>query len=896
MSQRVAKIAVASAKHPRWVLALALAISVLAAWATVQLPVYTSRQALLPQDNEVARRLDNFLVKFGAASDLIVVLDNAPREELESFANELAAKLRQEPEIRQVTERLDIRFFMERAYLLAPVETFDQVDTYLRTGAPVTLPGLPVALKRALDWIEAHPPVSGIDLATAEQSVAGFGLFLNEWQRWLEADTAPAGLDWKQLLATQGARGMGDGYFASRDGRMLFLFVHPENPSGAFEARRPFIEKVRAVAGELSGQAKAAGRTAPTVGLTGLPAVEYEEYLDIEHDIALVIWTAAGLIGALIVLVLRSFRWALAIFVPMGLGALWSLGLAFLTVGHLTIITSSFLAILFGLGADYGIFTSSRIAEERRAGRPLTEAIGLGIGSSFTTVLTAGGASLLIFSVLATLDFPGFSELGLIAAGGVLLILISTWMIQPALYALLPPRLTELSWRAAGPTQRRGSFPLPVAAILVLLALGSALAGAAKGFSIPFDYDVLALLPKDSEAAQYQRRMLAESDYQAEVVIFTAKDLTEAQRITDQARRLESIATVQSLANLFPPDGDERLRKARRLGEETVRRDYAGQLAKLDHAGLNSANFDLLRTLLARLPHFIDDAEEQAFSAGHSELVKGLEKVRGQIGDLRERIDRDPGHARERTQGFYRALLQAGLTGTELVKQWRTAEPLTPDLLPPALRDRFFAADGTVAVYAFPKETVYDPAKLDRLITDVYGVSPDATGFPTTHQVFSRSVVESFARGTVLAVAVCLIWLILILRDVRGVVLAALPLVIGGGWMLGLMWLGGLRYNYANIIALPLVIALAVDYGVWFSHRWRDLKGHTPLQVTLIAGKVIALAAGTELAGLGAISLARYRGISTLGIAITIGLVCCLAATLLVAPAIGQLIDRKRNS
>jgi predicted RND superfamily exporter protein len=190
---------------------------------------------------------------------------------------------------------------------------------------------------------------------------------------------------------------------------------------------------------------------------------------------------------------------------------------------------------------------------------------------------------------------------------------------------------------------------------------------------------------------------------------------------------------------------------------------------------------------------------------------------------------------------------------------------------------------------------VYDPAKLDRLIEDVYSVSPDATGFPTTHQVFSRSVVQSFARGTILAVTVCLMWLILVLRDVRGVVLAALPLVIGGGWMLGLMWLGGLRYNYANIIALPLVIALAVDYGVWFSHRWRELKNHTPLQVTLIAGKVIALAAGTELAGLGAISLARYRGISTLGVAITIGLLCCLLASLLVAPAIGQLIDRKRS-
>ena len=90
--------------------------------------------------------------------------------------------------------------------------------------------------------------------------------------------------------------------------------------------------------------------------------------------------------------------------------------------------------------------------------------------------------------------------------------------------------------------------------------------------------------------------------------------------------------------------------------------------------------------------------------------------------------------------------------------------------------------------------------------------------------------------------------------------------------------------------------ALAVDYGVWFSHRWRELTDRTPIEITLIAGKVIALAAGTELAGLGAISVADYRGVSTMGIDITIGLVCCLMATLFVAPAIAQLLDPRRQA
>jgi predicted RND superfamily exporter protein len=147
-----------------------------------------------------------------------------------------------------------------------------------------------------------------------------------------------------------------------------------------------------------------------------------------------------------------------------------------------------------------------------------------------------------------------------------------------------------------------------------------------------------------------------------------------------------------------------------------------------------------------------------------------------------------------------------------------------------------------------------------------------------------------------LAAGVCLLWIILVVRRPKGIILATLPLLIGGGWMLGLMYLGGISYNYANIIALPLVMALAVDYGVWFNHRWTELTDRSPFEVSLISGRVIGLAAGTELAGLGAIMLAHYRGISSLGKDITLGLICCLLATFVVAPAIGQFLDRKRKS
>jgi predicted RND superfamily exporter protein len=901
ITQRIAKFAEYAARNPWRILGMALALSILAGWATAQLPVYTSRQALLPQNTPVAKRFNDFLKNFGAASDLMVVLEGAPRSELESFANALAAKLRMEPEVAQATARLDMTFFLNHAYLLMTAESLDKLATLADQPVPAS-GGMEENLRKALNLSKDHPPLGGTDtdLQTAEASLNLAAFFLEEWQRWLSAETAPAGLDWNRLLANSGAGGISDGYFASRDGRMLFLFVHPKNPSGDFKNLGPFVDKVKRVSEDLAGQAKAAGHTPPTVGLTGLPAIEYEEYINIRRDIILVVLISAALIVSLILLVVRSVRWAALIFIPMGLGVLWSLGLALVTVGHLTLITAAFIAILFGLGADYGIFTSSRIADERRAGKPLIEAIGDGIGSSFIAVLTAGVASLLIFGALTTVDFPGFAELGVVAAKGVLMILISTWMVQPALYALLPPKLRDMPSLNAPPVSARiwwhtGAFPKPVAVGLVTLAFGCAVIGGIKGLAIPFDYDVLAMLPKDSQAAYYQRRMVTESDYQSEVIIFTARDMAEARRITTEAGRLKTIAQVQSLTNLFPVDADKRLRKAIGIGESFARTGYVKQVAELDREGLSVKSFELLTELLESSTPIIDEAQEQAFSAGHAKLVESLEKVREQVSAITAQLAADSEQGRARTESFLRAVLSGADSGLKVIDAWRQAQPLTPEQLPPALRDRFFGADGSVAVYAFPAKTVYDPDNLDALITDAYSVSPEATGFPATHQALAKSVVESFTRGTQLALMLCLLWVMAATRSVRGFALAALPLLIGGGWMLGLMALGDIRYNYANIVALPLVIALAVDYGVWFSYRWSGLKGYTPLQVSLAAGKVIGLAAGTELAGLGAITLANYRGVSSLGVSIIIGLLCCLTATLVVAPAIGQLIDSKRK-
>jgi predicted RND superfamily exporter protein len=608
------------------------------------------------------------------------------------------------------------------------------------------------------------------------------------------------------------------------------------------------------------------------------------------------------LVLLLILFSMRSIKWALVIFIPMGLGVVWSSGLTFLVIGHLTIVTSGFTAVLFGLGVDYGIFSSSRILEERRKGVELVEAISTGMAASYKAILTAGGASVLIFGALSTVEFPGISELGMVAGLGVLLVLVATIFVQPAIYALLPPpipRLKRLAPQGMGTVKEKSgpSFNMSRLSAAGLISAAVVLSGLGiyKGIQVPFDYDVMELLPKGSEAAKYQKRMVHESDFQGEVIVFTASTMEEGRRISEEAARLKSIARVQSMASFFPPDAADRVQKAKTVAQLAADSPTANKLRNLKHISISLKEFRKLQALIKKGPELIDRFQEQAFSAGHSVLINNLERLRNQLMVIIKEMEADPALVHQRSREFFQALLLAGQAGLDIVSGWQEAKVLTAQDLPSDLRSRFFAADGTMAIYAFPKNSVYDTKYLDELIDEVYKVSPAATGFPTTHKVFSRMVVSSFFRGTQLAVLIAMVWIMIIVRSWRGFFIAVLPLMIGGGWMIGVMASFGIRYNYANIIALPLVMGLGVDYGVWFAHRRFELMDLSPWQVALISAKPILLAAGTTFAGLGAITLAEYRGVSSMGIAITIGLACCLSAALLMAPVITQLVYRRKS-
>jgi hypothetical protein len=372
--------------------------------------------------------------------------------------------------------------------------------------------------------------------------------------------------------------------------------------------------------------------------------------------------------------------------------------------------------------------------------------------------------------------------------------------------------------------------------------------------------------------------------------------MEEARKLVDEAAKLPSVGRVESLTYLFPPDAAARVNEARRIGNIVSSSRITEQMVKLEASDLGAETMQRLATLLDKAKPLIEAGAEMALSAGHKELLDTLYQLLSNLEKVKDVLAEHPEKAREATGRYFHFLLRDAAHGTGIVKAWMRAEPLEPADLPDQFRDRFFAGDGTIAVYAFPAQSVYDPVSLDQLVAEVSRLSKDVTGSPVAHQWFSRVVLGRLRLSVWLGLAVAGIWILVMLRSLRGFLIVMFPLLIGGGWMLGIIHLAGISFTYSSVIAVPLMLGLAVDYGVWFGYRRLELKDLTPWQVLQRAGRAITLAAATTLAGLGAIVLARYQGVSLLGVTITIGLCCCLVAALVVAPSLTQVLFRRKET
>jgi len=165
----------------------------------------------------------------------------------------------------------------------------------------------------------------------------------------------------------------------------------------------------------------------------------------------------------------------------------------------------------------------------------------------------------------------------------------------------------------------------------------------------------------------------------------------------------------------------------------------------------------------------------------------------------------------------------------------------------------------------------------------VLAAEPNAVEGPISILDAGETIVRAFIEAGLWALLSIGILLWLVLRRIGDVLLTLIPLMLAGVVTLEICVLIGLPLNFANIIALPLLLGVGVAFKIYYIMAWR--AGQTNLLQSSLTRAVIWSALTTATA-FGSLWLSSHPGTSSMGKLLALSLVSTMCAAVLFQPAL----------
>ncbi|HEY6024179.1 MAG TPA: MMPL family transporter, partial [Pseudolabrys sp.] len=600
------------------------------------------------------------------------------------------------------------------------------------------------------------------------------------------------------------------------------------------------------------------------VRLTGSVPMADEEFATVQEG-ALV-----NAIGTIIIvltilwLALKSARIITAVFINLFVGLAITAALGLKMVGALNMISVAFAVLFVGLGVDFAIQFSVRYRAERHDTPELRPALAKAaekIGVPLTLAAAAVAAGFLSF--LPT-DYRGVSELGQIAGVGMLIAYATSITLLPALITVFNPvgEPESVGYRALAPVDRfLETYRVPViAGTLAVAIIGSPLL-----YFLTFDFDPIHLRSTETESISTLLELGSDPRVGINSVNVITPSLDDAAAAADRLRQLPQVLQAKTLLSFVPQDQDKKLAAiqdlSRRLGQ-VLQQPASGK------APSDAENIAALNGLAGQLNKIAGNAQGA-----------GAEAAKRLAADSVKLAQADQA-ARERAQTAFIEPLE---TAVAQLRGFMGAERVTKDNLPQALKRQWVAPDGRARVEAAPKGNTDDTEVLRSFARAVLAVYPNATGGPISILESSRTIVRAFLEAGFYALISIAILLWVVLRRFGDVLLTLVPLLLAGVVTLEVCVLIGMPLNFANIIALPLLLGVGVAFKIYYIMAWRS--GRTNLLQSSLTRAVIWSALTTATA-FGSLWLSQHPGTSSMGKLLALSLGCTLAAAVLFQPAL----------
>jgi predicted RND superfamily exporter protein len=752
---------------------------------------------LLPQGAREVKDLTRVSEKAGGDGYLVLRGRGATPEQLKAFASELQRRLEGLPQVRYVEHKYDVGFFQRHGLLLMPPERLRELHEDLKA-------------RLRFEKQQANPFY--VELVKPQEPPS-----FEEIQK-------------KYTLSAPVKE-----YLSSADGTEVYLMIKPAGTAGDLSFARQFVDEAKALAAEV-----AKGYPGVEVDATGNFQNRIEEDSVMQADLARSGILSALLAASLILLATRRLTALAVVGLPVMVSVILTFAFAQLAIGHLNVVTGFLVAILIGLGIEYGVHLSMRYWEER-GNKDVPAALRATVRGTFAGAITSAITNAAAFFVLLFAQFHAFNQFGLLAGMGVLLAVLITYAMGPSLLAIAERMRLRRAPAAATPalaavpepvvspsapesTGRRWPTPIILGVALAVMAFA--------GFStfvapeLGFETD-MRKLKGDSPASRLDDHITEQLGAPLNPAILLVENLEQARAVR------EVVSQVQA-----------------KHGADSV--------------------FLRSTSLVDLLPGDMPSRQKE------------IERLRALMDTIPEEFGKD-----ERLTSF-----------KDLLK----AEPYGLEQLPVEARRRFEALDGKgMFLLLFPSVSNYDTRDLHRWAAQldevVEGAKAQGIDLAVLDSNRIASRIFSLVKGDgpfILGAAALVVFLAIFasLRSLKRAMLVAGPLFLGMLCLAGGMYLFNVQLNFINAVVLPNLLAIAVDNSVHLFHRYEEEGPGSLGKVVRHTGLAAVVATLSNAAGYGALLVASHQGLRSIGQIALLGVVCTFLGTTVFFPALLALIER----
>jgi hopanoid biosynthesis associated RND transporter like protein HpnN len=875
--------------HSIPVILVSFALAGLSIWVTINyLKFNTSRGDLISRDLPYNKLYKEYRDQFEDFDGMIVVVEGDHPSSMKDFAEALVKELdKNKTSFPQVFHKIDTEYFKDKAFLY--LDTPDLLDLKEKLGSHQEFlenvnssPGLNTLLRSINSEISAgmvDTLMTGFIGESDEEDKekddsSDLGLLitlLKQMSTQVNGDsryTSP----WASFLSNKSESLKGQGYLTAGNDELLFILVNPASTKGDFAGSRNSIRDMRKLISE----------TAPkfpgiTVGLTGEDVIASDEMVTTQIDVKRASQIALLGVTILFILAYRGIREPLLAVFALIIGICWSMGYTTLSIGHLNILSVVFTTILIGLGIDFGIHVLERYREERNSGNDVHASIRntlnkTGRGNTAGAITTA-----IAFGSMTLTDFIGIAELGWIAGGGILFCLMAMILLLPALITQVEKRWGPPHGKVKKAEPKRKNIETIfdhynwVIAVCLILVLA-----AAYSFKfLAFDYNLLNLQAKGTEAVRYEMKIIDNAKRATWHAAMVADSFDEAQEKEKLLKNLSTVGKVESILSAVPDEQEEKMKIVRTIAPllediEIEPEDEIFSLKNLD-VTMKKIRFKLRKKEK-------EEGNDDVYEA--SQLIKTFQE------DLKKI---DPKQAEQRLESFSTKLFEDFRAKITDLQSAVNPTPVSISELPEKLRKRFVSPNGKYLLLVFPDINIWEKPAMEKFLSELRSVDAEVTGNAVHMYESTQLMISGYINGGIYAMVAIIIFILLSFRNLRTTFFILLPTIVGSIWTVGIMELIGVRFNLANLVILPLIIGIGVVNGVHIVHRFREDSDGGTTVLSKSTGQAVVLSSLTTIIGFGSLMVADHQGVYSLGLVLSIGVGSCMLTSITLLPALLKL-------